>query len=244
MRRHYDEREEYYDDEDEGGLDLVDLIFALLRRWKVIILVAIPIIIAGFFVASTRPTVYRSETTLMVSAGNGLSVDGSDIGEGQKFITTYIQLAKSRDIMERVIAKYDLAETPSSLAAKVTVSPVANTDFLKLSYRSGERGLTTAVTNEIANEFIFKISQVLKVRNISVIERASEASQMPKNRGIIIIASFILGMVLGTGVASVIELVHRKLRKSSDIEKILKSQMLGMIPEIEIADKGEESHES
>ena len=239
MKRHYDEREEYYDDEESGGLDVVDLIFALLRRWKVIVLITIPIVIAGFFMASTRPTVYRSETTLMVSAGNGLSVDGSDIGEGQKFITTYIQLAKSRDIMERVIAKYDLAETPGSLAAKVTVSPVANTDFLKLSYKSGERGLTTAVTNEIANEFIFKISQVLKVRNISVIERASEASQMPKNRGIIIIASFILGMALGTGVASVIELVHRKLRKSSDIEKILKTEMLGMIPEIEIKKEGE-----
>lgn len=239
MKRHYDEREEYYDDEESGGLDVVDLIFALLRRWKVIVLITIPIVIAGFFMASTRPTVYRSETTLMVSAGNGLSVDGSDIGEGEKFIVTYIQLAKSRDIMERVIAKYDLAETPGSLAAKVTVSPVANTDFLKLSYRSGERGLTTAVTNEIANEFIFKISQVLKVRNISVIERASEASQMPKNRGIIIIASFILGMALGTGVASVIELVHRKLRKSSDIEKILKAEMLGMIPEIEIEKEGE-----
>ena len=239
MRRHYDEREEYYDDEESGGLDIVDLIFALLRRWKVIVLITIPIVIAGFFMALTRPTIYRSETTLMVSAGNGLSVDGSDIGEGQKFITTYIQLAKSRDIMERVIAKYDLAETPGSLAAKVTVSPVANTDFLKLSYKSGERGLTTAVTNEIANEFIFKISQVLKVRNISVIERASEASQMPKNRGIIIIASFILGMALGTGVASVIELVHRKLRKSSDIEKILKAEMLGMIPEIEIEKEGE-----
>ena len=239
MRRHYDEREEYYDDEESGGLDIVDLIFALLRRWKVIVLITIPIVIAGFFMASTRPTIYRSETTLMVSAGNGLSVDGSDIGEGQKFITTYIQLAKSRDIMERVIAKYDLAETPGSLAAKVTVSPVANTDFLKLSYKSGERGLTTAVTNEIANEFIFKISQVLKVINISVIERASEASQMPKNRGIIIIASFILGMALGTGVASVIELVHRKLRKSSDIEKILKAEMLGMIPEIEIEKEGE-----
>ena len=239
MRRHYDEREEYYDDEESGGLDIVDLIFALLRRWKVIVLITIPIVIAGFFMASTRPTVYRSETTLMVSAGNGLSVDGSDIGEGEKFIVTYIQLAKSRDIMERVIAKYDLAETPGSLAAKVTVSPVANTDFLKLSYKSGERGLTTAVTNEIANEFIFKISQVLKVRNISVIERASEASQMPKNRGIIIIASFILGMALGTGVASVIELVHRKLRKSSDIEKILKAEMLGMIPEIEIKKEGE-----
>ena len=55
--------------------------------------------------------------------------------------------------------------------------------------------------------------------------------------------SLVLGLALGTGMAFIIESIHKKLRKSSDIEKILKSQMLGMIPEIEIADKGEESHE-
>ena len=44
--------------------------------------------------------------------------------------------------------------------------------------------------------------------------------------------------------AALIELLHRKLRKSSDIEKVLGVKMLGMIPEIEVAKKGEESHES
>lgn len=47
MRHEYDQRD-YYDDEEEG-LDLVDLIFATIRRWKLITLIAIPIIAAGIF---------------------------------------------------------------------------------------------------------------------------------------------------------------------------------------------------
>ena len=46
-------------------------------------------------------------------------------------------------------------------------------------------------------------------------------------------------MMLGMGGAFFIEFLHKKLRKSSDIEQILGVQMLGMIPEIEITEEGE-----
>ena len=237
MRKDYENN--YYEEESEG-LDFVDLIFTFLRRWKIIVLMTIPMIIIGFFVASTRPTVYQAQTTMIISAGDGLSTDGSHIGNGQKFITTYIQLAKSRDIMERVISKYDLTSSPESLASKVTVSPVGDTDFLKLSYKSNKKGLTVAVANEITNEFIFKVGQVLRVRNISIVEKAIEAKQLPKNRGTIIVAFTILGLALGLGAVFIIEMVHKKLRKPSEIEKILGVEMLGMISEIE---NKEESNE-
>ena len=42
--------------------------------------------------------------------------------------------------------------------------------------------------------------------------------------------------MLGVGVAVLIEFLH-KATKSSDMEKILGVQMLGMIPEIEVAEK-------
>ena len=101
------------------------------------------------------------------------------------------------------------------------------------------------MTNELANEFIKKVGQVMKVRNVSVVEKAIEPrSPLPKGRGKILLASIILGGMLGAGVALLIEFLHKKVRKSSDMEKILGVQMLGMIPEIEIANKGEESHES
>lgn len=244
MRREYDQRD-YYEDEEDGGLDLVDLIFATIRRWKVIVLITVPIVLAGVFFAATRPTVYTATVTMMVTnPEETTTMGGANLEVSDNLIVTYTQLAKSKDIMARVIKKYDLSDSPEELANKVAISPVSGTSFLKISYKNSEPQLTVPVINEVANEFIYKIAQVVRLRNISILENATAPYQLPKNRGVITIASIILGLVLGCGVAALIELLHRKLRKSNDIEKVLGVKMLGMIPEIEVAKKGEESHES
>lgn len=244
MRKNYHE-EDYYEDDDE--IDLVDLIFTLLRRWKVIVLTAVPIIALGIFFAMTRPNIYRAQTTLIVSnSPTGISVNSGDIYVNQKLVVTYSEIAKSRDVMARVIQKYDLQESLGSMAAKISVSPVEDTELIKLSYTNGDPRLAEAVTNELANEFIKKVGQVMRVRNVNVVEKAIEPqSPLPKRRGVIVLASIILGGMVGAGFAFVIEMVHSKVRKSSDIEKILGAKMLGMIPEINFEEeKGEESHES
>lgn len=239
MRHEYDQRD-YYDDEEES-LDLVDLIFATIRRWKVITLIAVPIIIAGIFFAATRPTLYKAEAKMIIMNNNqSTTIIASDLYINQKLVTTYTQLAKSRDIMERVIKKFDLNETSGSLASKVSITPIPETEIMKLSYTSSEAQLTPIITNELANEFIYKVSQVMRVRNINIIENAVGAYEISKNREIIIIGAIILGLAIGCGVAGIIELLHRKLRKSSDIEKILGAKMLGMIPEIGVKKEGEE----
>lgn len=244
MRKNYHE-EDYYEDDDE--IDLVDLIFTLLRRWKVIVLTAVPIIALGIFFAMTRPNIYRAQTTLIVSnSPTGISVNSGDIYVNQKLVVTYSEIAKSRDVMARVIQKYDLQESLGSMAAKISVSPVEDTELIKLSYTNGDPRLAEAVTNELANEFIKKVGQVMRVRNVNVVEKAIEPqSPLPKRRGVIVLASIILGGMVGAGFAFVIEMVHSKVRKSSDMEKILGAKMLGMIPEIDFEEeKGEESHES
>ena len=244
MRHEYDQRD-YYDEEENGGLDLVDLIFATIRRWKVIVLITVPIVLAGVFFAATRPTVYTATVTMIVTnPEETTTMGGANLDVSKNLLVTYTQLAKSKDIMARVISKYDLPDSPEDLAKKVTITPVTGTSFLKISYKNSEPQLTVPVINEIANEFIYKIAQVVRLRNISILENATAPYQLPKNREVIIIASIILGLGLGCGVAALIELLHRKFRKSSDIERVLGVKMLGMIPEIEVAKKGEESHES
>ena len=245
MKQSYYDEDIYYK-EDNNEIDLVDLIFILIRRWKVIVLTTIPIIILGLLFAITRPSVYQANTTLIVSSGMaGIGLDNSDISLNQKLVVTYSEIAKSRDILTRVINKYDLLETPEKLEKKISIGIVKDTELIKLTYTCNDPKLAEAVTNELANEFIKKVGQVMKVRNVNIVEKAIEPKYpLPKGRGKILLASIILGGMLGTGVAFLIEFLHKKVRKSSDIEKILGVQMLGMIPEIEIPNKGEESHES
>lgn len=245
-RKNYKEYDDYYDEE-EGGLDLVDLIFATIRRWKVIVLIAIPIIGAGVFFAATRPTLYRSEVTMMLTNPDVMTSAGAEtLNVENNLILTYTQLAKSKDIMKRVIEKYDLNTTPEGLASNVNISSVTGTVFMKLSYTTGEEHLAAPIVNEVANEFIYKIAQVVRLRNISILEAATQAYRLPKNQMVIVIASLLLGLCCGCGVAGIIELLYKKLRKPSDIKSIIGKDMLGMIPEIEMDkfDKKEEGDES
>lgn len=241
-------REKYYEKvkEEEYEINLIDLIFMFIRRWKVIILLMFPVIVLGFLFASTRPSMYKADTTLIVSSGiQSVGLDNSDITLNQKLVVTYSEIAKSRDILRRVISKYDLQESPEVLANKISISVIKDTELIKIAYISHDSRLAEAVTNELAEEFIKKVGQVMRIRNVSIVERAIRPSHpLPKKRKMILFTSVFLGMMFGMSGVFLIEFIHKKLRKSSDIEKILGVQMLGMIPEIEIADKGEENHES
>lgn len=233
--------EDFYEEEEE--LDLVDLLFTLTRRWKLITLVALPIFLAGVFFALTRPTVYKAETTLMVSSGRNFSATSLDSGEltvNQKLATTYVEVAKSKIILKRVIGKFDLEETPEELAKKVKIEPVEDTELLKLSYTNGDGAMAAAVINEIGAEFISRIREVMNFQNLKVVEKAEIPDlPMPKKRALIVAISFVLAAMGGVFVAFLVEFFHSKVRKPKEIEGILGCPMLGVIPDFNIDEKEE-----
>ncbi|MCJ8342943.1 MAG: Wzz/FepE/Etk N-terminal domain-containing protein [Cetobacterium sp.] len=240
-------REEFYEDdfyEDEDELDLVDLLFTLSRRWKLILLTMVPIFIGGIFFAFTRPTIYQSETTLMVSSGRNYSVasiDGSELSTNQRLVTTYTEVAKSKFLMKRILEKYDLDGTVEGLSGSITVSPISDTELIKITYKNEDPEMAAAVTNEIGSEFIKRIREIMNFQNLKIVENAEVSkTPLPKRRGMILMASLMLGTCVGVGLAFMVEFFHSKLRKPKDIENILKCPMLGMVPEFGLGLKEEE----
>ncbi|MGL6132168.1 MAG: YveK family protein, partial [Fusobacteriaceae bacterium] len=155
-------KEDFYEDdfyEDEEELDLMDLFFTLMRRWKLITLIAIPVFSLGAFFASTRPTVYKAEMTMMVSSSRNYSagsLDGGELSVNQKLATTYAEIAKNKIILNTVIKKYDLNTTLKQLQSAVTITPVEDTELLQLTYQNGDPAMAAAVVNEISKEFMLK----------------------------------------------------------------------------------------
>ena len=95
MREKYYNEERYFDEQDDDVIDLLDIVFMFIRRWKVIVLLTIPVVMIGFFVASTRPSVYKADTTLIVSSGmQSVGLDNNDVALNQKLVVTYSEIAK------------------------------------------------------------------------------------------------------------------------------------------------------
>lgn len=238
MRR----KEDFYEDdfyEDEEELDLMDLVFTLLRRWRLMVLIGVPVFALGAFFAFTRPTVYKAEMTMMVSSGRNFaasSLDGGELSVNQKLATTYAEIAKNRSILNNVIKKYDLDTTLKALQNQVTIEPVEDTELLQLTYKNGDPALAAAVVNEIGNEFINKVREVMNFQNIKVVEPAEIPREaLPKKRGLILAISLVLSVMMGAMAAFVVEFFFCKLRKPRDIEKILGSSMLGMVPDFNLS---------
>ncbi len=235
-------KEDFYEEE----LDLMDLFFTLMRRWKLIVLIALPIFILGIFFASSRPTIYKGEMTLMVSSGKNFSASSLESGElsvNQKLATTYVEIAKSKAILNSVITKYDLDTNLKNLQNNVQITPIGDTELLKLTYKNSDAQMAAAVTNEIGNEFMLKVREVMNFQNIKIVEKAEVPEHaLPKKRGLILTVSFILSIMVGCVAAFVVEFFFCKLRKPKDIEKILGTSMLGMVPDFNLSlEEGEQN---
>lgn len=239
MRKNYSYITEKENKKNE--FNLIDFLFIISTKWKLILITAFPFFILGVFLSLTRPSLYKSETVLMVSSGmNNINLDDSDITLNQKLVLTYSEVAKSRSILRRIIKKYDLNVSIQSLSKSISISPVKTTELIKISYINKDPLLSAVVLNEFSKEFMNKITEVMSIRNIKVVEKADvPTNYLPKKKIIIIFLFSFIGLFIGFFIAFISEVLFRKLKNPEEIEKILDAPMIGVIPNFKKEEKGE-----
>lgn len=239
MSRKRSSEEDYVMDweDNEDEIDLMDLLFILVRRWKLITLVAIPVLVLGILYAVLKPNMYKAETTLMVSSGQIYSVeklDDSEISKNQKLVSSYTEVARSKSIMKNVIKRLGLEEEPETIAKLVKVTPIDETELINISYTDKNPRKATLLVNEVSKEFMLKIKDVMNFENLKIVEKA-EIPTKPESgkRALIVAMSGVLGIMLGVFAAFVMEFFHSNIRKPEDLQKIMGCKILTNIPDFE-----------
>lgn len=218
--------EEEWDDGEESAIELMDILYIVVRRWKLILLILVPFITGGIFYAKTRPIKYSAETTLMISRNRYMGEDSFS----PKLMGTYTEIARSKSTMKRVIQKYDLGISADGLAGSILVKPVKDTEFIVISHSGADPAMTAAVTNEIAIEFMKRVKEVMGYDNLNVLEKAEvPRAPLPTQGMKIILFTLIAGVMCGTGIAFLVEFLFGKLRKPTDIKNILGYELLGTV---------------
>lgn len=211
----------------EFKVDLVDIVFVLKRRWKIVLISSMVAVGFGVKYIVSRPIVYTSQATLMIR--NNMFDDSKKMEN----MATLLEIAKSKSITTRVVEKYGLQISAGAIAGGINIAPVRGTEFIKLSYTGSEPGMTAAITNEVANEFINRVEEILNRSNLKVLEKAEVPwAPAPVKKAKILLAAIFLGSALGMALSVAIELFNRKLRRSEEIEKILDSKVIGVVPNL------------
>lgn len=218
----------FYEDEDE--IDLLEFVFMLLRRWKLIVLLGIIGGLIGVFFAVTKPKLYKAEMLMIVSKDGGVLNEG-ELSVNRKLAATYTEIAKNSVILKNIIKKYDLNVTLKELQNDVTISSVGNTELLRLTYKNSDPILAVAIANEIGNEFMLKVRGIMNFENIKVVESAEMMKEeLLQKKMQIVVISLIVSIVIGGGIALIIEIISKKIYKVKDVERILKVPMIGTVP--------------
>lgn len=230
--------------EDEE-IDLLDYLFVIRRnKWIIIIVTLLSIVIsvvASFYLITPM---YEASASLIVSKRATAMLDGSgqiqiqDVETDRMLAETYAKIVKSRRVLDRVISKLDLKTSAAELANKIQVTPEGNTEIIKISVKDKDPVEAAKITNEVANSFVDNIIELMKVDNVSIIDKANvpSAPVSPK-KDLNIAVGGTAGFILSILLVFLKEALDRTIKSEDDIKNHLGLPILGIIPELEEKNK-------
>ncbi len=220
-----------YENEEYEVIELRDII-RIIKKYIVLILVvpvifaAIGAIVSIYFI---NP-VYESSTTLIVNQNKDSSeaINKSDVDLGKSLIYTYAEMAKSNTVLENTMKTLNLAELNDKT---ISVSPVKDTQILKIAVRNTNPQLAMDIANTLVEEFTLEITRITKIENVAVVDYARlPVKPIKPNKIMNIIIAGLLGGMLILLIVFLMEYLDNTLKTEKDIERYLGISVIGTIP--------------
>lgn len=221
---------------EEEVIDLREYLSIIKKKWFIMaILCAVCVAASAVYSFFIAKPVYQAETTLIVKTEktegtNSLSND--QVMVSQKLALTYGEIIKSRKVLDEVIKNLDLKESNGSLASKISVSTVTDTQIIKVSVQDTNKSNAAKIANEIPKVFAKEAIRIADANGVEVIDKAqTPVNPVSPNKKMNILIAGVLGVMIGLFIIFIIEFLNTKIKTPQDIEKELGLPLLGVIPE-------------
>ena len=219
---------------DQQEIDLFELLIFYMGRLPLLIAAAIcgallSGLITHFCIADKYTAVSRM---YMVSASTSSVINLSDLDIGTSLSNDYVELMKTRPVVEGVIDSLGLDYTYDNLVGMISLSVVPNTRIVKISVTSTDPREAMDIANEMARISRVHLPKVMSAPAPTIVEEAI----LPKNKSYPsmsrnVAAGTMAALFAVMGVLTVIFLMDDTIRTSEDIEKEFGIMPMTVIPE-------------
>ncbi|MCI7206013.1 MAG: Wzz/FepE/Etk N-terminal domain-containing protein, partial [Clostridium sp.] len=219
---------------EEQVISISEIIDAVKKRWKIIALTTVlATLVSGIFSFFVISPTYEASTKVFIGKEESSmeSYNYNDITMYQKLLKTYSELIKTKDLINRAItnSKYELKV--EEVLNDVSVTTVADTQMIQISYRSTSPNIAKNMLENITNEFIATAQELVPNGNVRILESV----ELPKNpvapnKKMNIAIAFTLGMMVGFGIVFLLEYLDNTYKNKEQLEKDLDIPVLGVIP--------------
>ncbi len=221
-------------------MSLSDFLRILRSRW-VTIVATIALAVLGSTIATILTTpMYQASTRLFISTAAASTL--AETYQGNRFsqerVISYTQLLTGRTLAQRTIDKLSLDMSASELQANIRASAKPDTVLITVDYTDRSPVQARDIANTLSDEFVTMVRELETPEDGSkpdsrvVVEEKAAIPESPVTprpfRNLAV--GVVLGLVLGTALAVVRELLDNTVKSEASVEEITGHGLVGSVP--------------
>lgn len=222
----------------EETISLQELFATLKKRFGLILILTIlAVIIAGVISYTVLTPIYQTTTQILVNQEKteASQLTNQNIQTDLQLINTYSVIIKSPVILEPVSEQLDLGLSVDALISKITVSNAENSQVVNIAVQDPDPAIAVDIANTTANVFQENILELMSVDNVKILSPAvlkENPSPVAPNPMLNMAIAAVIGLMLGVGIAFLLEYLDTSIKSSQDIEDVLDIPVLGFVSPI------------
>ena len=223
----------------EMEVDMVELFYHLLEKWKLIALGAFvgAVLMAVYSLFIATP-MYEATTKLYVLNNGDSAINLSDLQIGSSLATDYKEAFMTWEVEEMVLQELNLDYEYEELEDMLTIRNPSNTRILEIIVKSDDPKEAQAISNTYADCASRFISDIMRTSKPSLFSEALLPTKPVSPRKTLnTILGFLLGAILVAGVLVVQFLMDDKIKTSDDLRKYINLPTLAIVPVSGAGDK-------
>lgn len=220
----------------EETISLKEIFNVIKKRFLLIttITLAAAIIAAAISYFVLTPT-YQSSTQFIVNqeqSEQNVPYNVNDIRANVEIINTYNVIITSPAILGAVIEELDLPYSVGGLSSNISVANAQNSQVVTVTATDENPALAVDIANTTVAVFQDRIQEFMNVDNVNVLTEAqlsANPTPVAPNPILNIAIAIVLGVMVGVGLAFLLEYLDNTITTEDDIDKHLGLPVLGVV---------------
>ncbi len=218
--------------ENEDTIDLLELAGVLWQKiWILIVCFMAGCTIVATVTEFLITPQYESTATIYIFNKTTSITSLADIQMGNQLTVDFQIIAKTRDVIERVIEEQNLDTTYEELVETITVENPSDSHMLTITVRNPDAVLATSISNALAEILREQVADVMSTDKPSMVERAvipiePVSPSLIKNT----LVGGLVALILAGGVITVLFLMDDTVKNGEDVKKYMELVTLAEIP--------------
>ena len=219
-------------DSGDVEIDLAELLFGLLEKWKLILAVAlIGAIVMGVYSYMIATPIYEATSKLYVLNSRDSAINVSDLQIGAYLTNDYQQVFSTWEVNEMVLQNLGLDYTYGQLKSMLTIENPSNTRILHITVQNPDPELAAVMANEYAHVAKKYISDTMETDEPKIMSEALKpVNPVSPRKKVNIALGFLAGAFIVCAIIVVQHLIDDKVKTSEDIRRSTGLPTLAVVP--------------